>query len=655
MEYLTVKEVAELKGCSIRYIRQLIQSQKLQAEETVNKQNNKKQYVIPVSALPEELQTKYYCKITKNAETKIPKKHKENIQKNIEDYSEEERKLIVTWSHIIEDWQNARLDKSKKTEYDKDYIGKLKIEHPDLKISIDILYRKYSAYKEKDWDGLIGKHGGHNKGQNSIPDEVWQGFLWYYLDQRKPTIARCYELTKEWTDEFYPEYSDKFPAYKTFYNHVKSDISKAVGIYMREGEKACTDRCVPYIMRMYDDLNANDVWIADNHTLDVQSVNENGVHRLYVTAFLDAKSGVMVGWNVTDTSNSQSTILALRHGIRRMGIPKIVYVDNGSEFLTHDFGGRGHRTTKNLADDPPTILEHLGITMRNAEVRNAKAKPIERTFYTLKNQFSKIWSGYCGGVITERPENLKRIIKNGELPRDFAVRDYIDKWMDGDYNLQEYGGNENKYKGMSRIDVWNKSIQDVGMRTASEADLNLMLARTTRYQKVKRNGVCIEVLGNQIWYTDIQMAWQMLDREVYVRYDPAELDTVRLYDKDTDKYIATWECADKLMIDYISTDKEEIAEGEAIQRKVKKYIREVSRGMTEGLTAEQKITALDMTIRRSKKRMQDFEIKKPSKIIPVYAKDKTDICVKRAVGAECEKIDIDLKRMAESAKKRKEN
>ena len=69
---------------------------------------------------------------------------------------------------------------------------------------------------------------------------------------------------------------------------------------MRDGDKAMKDKCQPYISRMYDGLHANDVWIADNHTFDIQSYDEdNGtIHRLYLTAFLDAKSGVLVGWNM---------------------------------------------------------------------------------------------------------------------------------------------------------------------------------------------------------------------------------------------------------------------------------------------------------------------------------------------------------------------
>ena len=60
MDYLTVKEVAELKGCSERFIRKLINNGDLSSEEVVNRANGHKSHSIPISALPDELQQRYY-------------------------------------------------------------------------------------------------------------------------------------------------------------------------------------------------------------------------------------------------------------------------------------------------------------------------------------------------------------------------------------------------------------------------------------------------------------------------------------------------------------------------------------------------------------------------------------------------------------------
>ncbi|MDE6671533.1 MAG: hypothetical protein K2K16_04995 [Ruminococcus sp.] len=55
MEYLIVKELAELKGYSERYIQRLMKNGKMVSEQVNNIYNNQPCYMIPVSALPEDL------------------------------------------------------------------------------------------------------------------------------------------------------------------------------------------------------------------------------------------------------------------------------------------------------------------------------------------------------------------------------------------------------------------------------------------------------------------------------------------------------------------------------------------------------------------------------------------------------------------------
>ena len=48
-QMLTAKQVAEVKGCSPRYIKKIIQDGKLKAVETVNSKN-RKTYLVPLDA-----------------------------------------------------------------------------------------------------------------------------------------------------------------------------------------------------------------------------------------------------------------------------------------------------------------------------------------------------------------------------------------------------------------------------------------------------------------------------------------------------------------------------------------------------------------------------------------------------------------------------
>ena len=658
MDYLTVKEVAELKGCSERYVQRLCKSGKIEFALYFDANNQQQSYSIPISALPDELQQRYYKRQRSDAgllpEVKEKKKTAAKEQRSFDELTADERAEVNVWTGILKEWQGLRNGyNGSKVEFDKLYIGKCQIEHPDIKVSKDILYRKWSAYRENDMEGLIDKRGAWNKGKSTIPAQIWDFFLWCWLDENQPTASLCYRNTIDWTEEFYPELVSQIPTERSFRRQIDRDVKYAIQVLMREGEKAFNDRCAPYAMRMYESLEANDCWIADNHTFDVISVDGETKHRLYLTAFTDAKSGVMTGWNITDAPSAQSTILALRHGIMRFGIPKCIYVDNGREFLNISFGGRGHRARKSMDDqpEPPAILKRLGIEMRNAIVRNARAKPIERTFRTVKEQFSKLFSGFCGGTILERPESLKYRIRNGKIPRDYELRDVFDAWIDGEYNCQNYGGSESCYKGMSRIDVWNKTIKE--SRQANPADLNLMLMCTTRAQKIKRDGVYITIAGEKLWYMNTEETVMNLRHEVFVRYDPADLSSVRIYDAATDKFMFEWQLADKLMLEYLENDVQKVADAQEKIKMTTKFVKEQAAGITASLINEQRMTLIEMTVNKAQKNKKDkFRIEMPNKIIPVMAKEEP-IEEKIAVGTDNPTV-YDLKRIIRNAAKRKE-
>lgn len=661
MDYLTVKEAAELKCCSERYVKTLCKNGKLHSEQQIHPQNKQMCYMIPVSSLSENLQQKWYKQkrsesglLLKATEEKPEKKKTAAPQRSFEELSADERAEVNLWTEIVKEWQSMRNGyKGSKTEFDKLYVGKCQLEHQEVKISTDILYRKWTAYRNNDIEGLIDKRGAWNKGKSKIPAPVWDYFLWSWLDENQPTASLCYRNTIDWTAEFYPELVSEIPSERSFRRQLDRDVAYAIKVLMRDGEKAFNDRCAPYIMRFYDELEANDCWIADNHTFDIISLDGKTKHRLYLTAFLDAKSGVLTGWNITDSPCAQSTILALRHGIMRFGIPKCIYVDNGREFLNISFGGIGHRSRKSMEDqpEPPAILKRLGIEMRNAIVRNARAKPVERTFRTVKEQFSRLWDTFCGGTILERKESLKHIIKKGGIPRDYEIRDVFDAWIDGEYNCQEYGGSERCFKGMSRIDVWNKTITEVRKTTAE--DLNLMLMCTTRTQQIKRNGVYITLGGEKLWYMHPEQTIMNLKHEVYVRYDPADLCSVRIYDAATDKFMFEWKIADALMADFLEEAQEKIGDGEERIKASKRFVREQAKDITANLTNEQRITKLDISVRRAyANKSEKFRIEMPNKITLIRANEESTE-EKMAVGAENTPVSVDIKRIQRNAAKRK--
>ncbi|MGE5494587.1 MAG: Mu transposase C-terminal domain-containing protein [Burkholderiales bacterium] len=661
MELLTVKEVAELKGVSERYIQRLIKDGQVYAQEHSNPANNRRQYLIPLNSLPSEIQRKYYAlkgKADIEAGTELlpeiiqPKKSVTRPQRSFDEYSADEREQITFWTAVLQAWQECRAKYERKTDADPLFVAMMKLQHKDITISEDILYRKWAAYKSGDIEGLIDRRGGWNRGQCGIPEEAWNWFLTAYLDERKLSISQCYKLTLYWVKEFCPELYDKLPGERTFRRKAEK-LAQAVVTMGRQGSKAFADRCAPYIVRLYDELQPNDYWVADNHTLDIISQREDGseaTHRLSLTAFMDARSSVMVGWNLTDTPCSQSTVLALRHAIMRFGIPKVCYFDNGTEFLTYDLAGRGHRSRKSqsLIDDPPPIFARLGIEFRNALPRNAKAKPIERTFNTFKGQISRLFETFCGGNVTERPESLKYTLKKGLVPLDGQLRVMISDFIDGIYNVGEYGGAVDADKGKRRIDVWNEHIRE--LRKAPQEDLNLLLMRSTRSQKVGRNGVYITICGEKLFYWN-EHTWPLLGKEVYVRYDPAALDTVRIYDAETDRYIATVPMATSTMALFNERDQDSLKVAQEDVRRVKKAVAHKLDELKGAVPAARSIDMLDLAVRRAHAGKEGLIIQTPKIIIPVSSGDAP---IEEAVGQNTQGVVIDMNKMnINAAKNRK--
>ena len=223
MDYLTVKEVAELKGCSLQILQKNLKDKKIHSITEINEKGRPK-YLIPVTALSEELQLKYYKKQRTGAgllpETKEEKPKKKAPQRSFEELSADEREEITIWTEILKEWQGMRNTyKGSKTEFDKLYVGKCQLEHTDIKVSADILYRKWRAYKDNDIEGLIDKRGAWNKGNKKIPVPVWEYFLWLWLDENQPTASLCYRMAIDWTREFYPELLGEIPVERSFRRH----------------------------------------------------------------------------------------------------------------------------------------------------------------------------------------------------------------------------------------------------------------------------------------------------------------------------------------------------------------------------------------------------------------------------------------------------
>ena len=578
---LKVVEAATLQGVSVRWVRKQASGGHYAGVQIRTNAQNRPEYLIPLSALPEQAQKKYMDQHRPApAAAPVGKGAKETptAARPLESYSAEERAEISYWLAMVDRWQEYRRKAGgRKAECDEKFVLLRQLEEPERQISVETLYRKWAAIRAGELDSLVDKRGKARKGKTVLLPEIEQEFLSLFLDEAQLPIPRCVALTEQWARENMPT-ALPLPSYHTFYRKAKA-VPYAVTVLCREGEKAYYDKCSPYIRREYESISANDFWIGDTHTLDVESMGPDGtLHRLYLSAWLDARSGIFTGWYVTANPGSQATLNALRKGIAARGIPLNVYVDNGREYLTRDIGGLGHRKKGKDSFAPPGVFERLGIKMTNAIVRNARAKLVERRFEDFKNYVSRLFPTYTGGNVVEKPNRLKYVLKQGDhVPTDAEVIAAVDTLIEGYLNCEPYGGSVAEDKGKSRVEVWRESLPNGAVRQpASENDLQLMLMRTSKPVRVTRRGVTLKIHGLELDFYTPELANLRMKDKVYLRYDPEDLSKVRVYDME-DRFL-TEAPQSKLTAGYLATQ-EQIAELMAAKRKAEKAVREYGQAL----------------------------------------------------------------------------
>lgn len=614
MDQITVEEYSSLKGVTERYVRMQIAKGKLRATERFGAGGkNGISYLIDLADCDPAI-IKKYNRIHKVKQERQEPERPRLLPDSPEELTEQEREEVAFWKRTVAEWDGYRASHpGKKAEADERYVLFLQATYPERQFTVRMLYRKKKALRELGDCALADGRGKHDNHKKAVPAEVFDIFEYYYLDESLPSIREGIRLTrlqleKEGKTEYFPLADER-----AFAREVERSIPVPVLKYFRLGEKAFKDACAPYIKRTYGDLHSNDIWVCDNHTFDI--LVDDGEHkkpvRVYLTGFLDVRSRKMVGWYVTDAPCSDATLQALRRGIERYGIPKRILSDNGREFLTHDIGGRGFRKDGRGEDEHriPTILDNLQVEFRTALVRNARAKIIERAFREVKECFSRLFEGYTGGTIAERPERLKEMAKKASNFTPYAeFCSYVDTYIEGWFNFQEHSGVGMGHK--TRNQVYAEQLVEV--RRASPEDLSLMMLRNTRMQTVRRDGVVLKLYGTEVTFWSRELAYDHIGEKVYFRYNPDDLSEVRVYD-GKDRFLCT--AQQQTALSYFA-DREAVAEKMKEQRQFEKFVAAYKKN--KGIQAEDKLA---LVLAEAEKNLAAGEKLDPKVITLVRAAD----------------------------------
>ncbi|MDD3436388.1 MAG: Mu transposase C-terminal domain-containing protein [Candidatus Gastranaerophilales bacterium] len=434
-KYITIKELAELKGVSTRAIR--LAKLKYKTQEIKVQGGNS--FEILISSIEPELQEKYLDKkveIKSESTSLVPINFKE-------DSTDKAKETALARFDLLKEWQRQRKNQRKQTKFDTDFLDAYNagLLYPKIysaigNVSIGTLQRwKRILSNSSDFRLLIPNyHYPKAESKTSLTDFEKQIFMKFLLHPNKFSIGKAISLTQYILEKNEQNYIPSNPTFRRFANWYR-DNNYDKWILLRDGEKSLKEEVIPHIKRDLSKIEVGDVLVADGKKLNFQVINPftGKPCRATLIGFLDWKSTALVGYEIMLEENTQNIASALRNAILNLGkIPKFVYQDNGRAFRAKYFIGSADFQETGIRG----IYEKLGITPIFANPYNARAKVIERFFLEMQESFEKLLPSYIGTSIENKPARLKRNEKfHSENHREFVPTieqtiQMIESWLE---------------------------------------------------------------------------------------------------------------------------------------------------------------------------------------------------------------------------------
>lgn len=505
-DWITTKELAEIKGVSERAVRKAISKNKYVIRKC------SKSYEILVTSLEE------------NVREKVTTVKEKSVLTSPISYvvPETQKKLALAKYDLIKKWDEFRTGKKNKTIAGKDFLEAYN--HNCIceelfnivgKVAIGTIYewhKKLRTYND-DWHCLINNYTfGEKTKKSAMSAEEEAELLKNLLHPNQLNIGKAIKLTKLALKERGFKNLCCDLTYRRFANNYKNEHYNT-WIEAREGNKALHDKVLPYITRDVSKLEVGDVIVGDGHRLSffIKHPYTGKPVRPMMVAYQDWKSGGFVGFEIMLEENTQCIASALRNSIINLGkVPKFVYQDNGKAFKAKYF----------IENGLSGLFTNLGIQPVYAKPYNAKAKPIERLFRELQDSCEILLPSYSGTSIIKKPAQLKRNEKfhkalyKVNIPSLEQVTNFIKNWLIK-YHYEQPCPHR-KGKTIGEVLESGKG-EGVNLETLDD----LMMAREIK--KIYRNGILF--LKNN-YYDEALFGYK---KEVIIKYSLFNLSSIKVY------------------------------------------------------------------------------------------------------------------------------
>ena len=300
----------------------------------------------------------------------------------------------------------------------------------------------------------------------------------------------------------------------------------------------------PFIRRDRTVLYPGEMLTADGHCFDAEIAHpfHKKAFRPEISAFVDVRSGRLVGWSIDLAESGLAVLDALRAAVETAGIPAMLYVDNGP----------GYKNA--LMSKPGTgVSQRLGFEVIHSAPYSSQSRGIiERTWGSVFVRAAKELPTYIGKDMDKEARQKvfkltrKDIKESGKSPilmdfEDFVI--FINKHIT-EFNARPHRGLPKvtdpvtgKKRHLSPNEEWARGMaeKDAPQPIMLDANESRELFRPQISRKVQRGE--LNLFGNR-YTTDELQEWN--GKNVYVAYDINHPEEVWVYDL-TGRYICNAE------------------------------------------------------------------------------------------------------------------
>jgi transposase InsO family protein len=374
--------------------------------------------------------------------------------------------------------------------------------------------------------GIDGRGRRLSEDGGPCDPEAWEYFKLLWLDQQRPSVAACWDMTAAEAQR----QGWAWPCVRTIERRIAKELPAFIADKARLAPRRWAAKYAPRIERDYSRVRPNECWQGDHSEFDFWSEQPDGSFiRLWLTAWLDERSRVCTGWVITPGPNSDTILAAFRDGVREYGAPLKIRIDNGKDYRAKAFTGGKRKPAVNEVRTR-SICGRVETEVSFTATYAPQSKGlIERWFGTVHGRFDKTFDSYCGADTTNRPEDVLRRLKAGEIkaPRVADVPALFAKWLVW-YRNHEHEGLEGK------TPQWVfEHCDPIPKRTAPAEVLDTLLRRTVLVRVTKRG---VNYRGIRYGQGESEV-WKRIGQSVALRINPDDASYVDVLDFKTERFI----------------------------------------------------------------------------------------------------------------------